>query len=72
MDKICKTRIFCREARGKEGKFDSPSCAYLTKGDIYCIEELLDDLEKAIDKLDLEADNSISKVQKKLMRFLQL
>jgi hypothetical protein len=27
--------------------------------------ELLDDLEKAIDKLDLEADNSISKVQEK-------
>jgi hypothetical protein len=27
--------------------------------------ELLDDLEKAIDKLDLEADNSISKLQEK-------
>jgi hypothetical protein len=27
--------------------------------------ELLDDLEKAIDRLDLEADNSISKVQEK-------
>jgi NCAIR mutase (PurE)-related protein len=27
--------------------------------------ELLDDLEKAIDKLDLDADNSICKVQEK-------
>jgi hypothetical protein len=27
--------------------------------------ELLDDLEKTIDKLDLEADNSLSKVQEK-------
>ena len=27
--------------------------------------KLLDDLEKAIDKLDLEADNSLSKMQEK-------
>jgi hypothetical protein len=32
---------------------------------------LLDDLENAIDKLDLDADNSILKVQEKTMKWLQ-
>jgi hypothetical protein len=59
-----------------EGKIDNPSCTYLTKGDIYCTKcslskELLDNLEKAIDNLDFQANNSISKVQEKTMRLPQ-
>jgi hypothetical protein len=38
MDKICKKRISCREKRSREGKFDNPSCTYITKGNIYCTE----------------------------------
>jgi hypothetical protein len=34
--------------------------------------ELLDDLEKIIDKLDLESDNSLTKVHEKTVGFLYL
>jgi hypothetical protein len=32
---------------------------------VFQVKKLLDDLERAIDKFDLEADNSISRVQEK-------
>jgi hypothetical protein len=35
-------------------------------------EELLDDLEKAIDKLDFDANNSLSQNLPNLMRFLKV
>ena len=67
MNKICKERVLYWQTRIWEGKFEHSISRKATSLALKCSlsKELLDDLENAIDKLDLEADNSISKMQEK-------
>ena len=50
-----------------KGKYENTCCTYLTKDDIPCTKCSVSNvwLEKAIDNLDSEADNSLSKEQEK-------
>jgi len=67
MDKICKEGILYRETTEQESlkthaaRISRKATSVALKCSLS--KELLDDLEKAIDKLDSEADNSLNKLQ---------
>jgi hypothetical protein len=70
MDKICKKRISCRKKGVEKENLTTQAARISWKATSIApkcsvSKELLDALEKAIDKLDLEEDDGISKVQEK-------
>jgi hypothetical protein len=77
MDNICKKRILHREKGAQNENLNTQAARISRKATSVALKcsvskEFLDDLEKTIDKLDLEADNSLNKVQEKTLGFSYL
>jgi hypothetical protein len=74
MGNICKRGLYI-EKQGMQKENLSTQVARISRNETFValkcsLPKDLDDLEKAIDKLDLEAGNSLSKVQEKLSEVL--